>query len=125
LGQFDDLVEDVEGADVDELEDVAWEAGLGEVGEEALADEGRLRRGTEDDCVSGQEGWDERIDRDEVRVLCLLDRVERGDLLETERTFHAVAINVGPTGSFFTLRLNPFSGCPGCSRMLSSAIDRR
>lgn len=73
MGEFDDLVEDVEGADVDELEDLGREARLGEVGEEPFADEGRLRGGTEDDCVSGQEGWDERVDRDEVGVLCLLD----------------------------------------------------
>lgn len=38
---------------MDELEGVAREAGLSEEGEEAFADEGRLRGGTEDDCVSG------------------------------------------------------------------------
>jgi hypothetical protein len=54
LRKFDDFVEDVEGADVDELEDVAREAGLGEVCKETFADEGRLRGGTEDDCVSAQ-----------------------------------------------------------------------
>jgi hypothetical protein len=73
MGEFDDFVEDVERADVDELEGVGGKTGLGEVGEEAFADEGRLRGGTEDDCISGQEGWDERVDRDEVGILRLLD----------------------------------------------------
>lgn len=69
LGELDDLVEHIGRADVDELEDVGRETGLGEVGEEAFAEDGGLRGRAEEDSVSGEEGGDEGVDGDEVGKL--------------------------------------------------------
>lgn len=52
LGKGDDLLEHVERAAVDELEQVCRETGLREEGEEAFADEGCLRGWPEQNGVS-------------------------------------------------------------------------
>lgn len=69
LRQGDDLVQHVEGAAVDELEEGLRDAGLREERAEALADERGLGGGSEEDGVSGQEGGDDGADGDEVGVL--------------------------------------------------------
>lgn len=66
LGELHELLQDGWVAGVNEGEDVLWKASFGEDFNDALADEGGLRRGLEDDAVAGEEGGDQGVNDDEV-----------------------------------------------------------
>lgn len=125
LGELDDGLELVAAAEVEDLEDVLGEAGVVECFLEAVADEGGLRGGLEEDRVAGEKRRGEGVDCDEPGELSLRQKTVRGIWFGGRLTFQADEMKTGPIGTLLTHLSNPSSAFPGMLERASSAVSRK